>query len=145
MKQKKLANWLKIMIIGVGICGLFVYAMVIPPLGRWVAFAVLLTASPCYVALVYSWQIMSNIAKNQSFTMENAKLLGRISGLARMDTMFLMVWSVLYFTMKLINVQILVISLFFVFMGVVVAAIFAALSHLVVKAADLQDQYDLTI
>lgn len=145
MKQKKLANWLKIMIIGVGICGLFVYAMVIPPFGRWVALAVLLTLSPCYVALVHSWQVMSNIAKDESFTVENAKLLGKIASLARIDVVFLLVWSVLFFTMKLTNVQVLVISLFFVFMGVVVSAIFAALAHLVMKAADLQDQYDLTI
>ena len=145
MKQKKLANWLKIMIIGVGICGLFVYAMVIPPLGRWMLISVVLTLVPCYIALVHSWQVMSNIAKDESFTVENSKLLGRISSLARLDVVFLLVWSVLFFTMKLTNVQILVISLFFVFMGVVVSAIFAALAHLVMKAADLQDQYDLTI
>ena len=36
-------------------------------------------------------------------------------------------------------------NIVFVFMGVVVAAIFAALAHLVMKAADLQEQYDLTI
>lgn len=145
MKQRKLANLLKMMIIGVGVCGLFVYAMVVPPLGRAMLFAVLLTAIPCYIALVHSWKIMGNIANDHSFTVENAKLLGKIASLARIDVVFLLVWSVLYFTMRLTNVQILVISLFFVFMGVVVAAIFAALAHLVMKAADLQDQYDLTI
>ena len=145
MKQRKLANLLKMMIIGVGVCGLFVYAMVVPPLGRAMLFAVLLTAIPCYVALVHSWQVMSNIANDESFTVENAKLLGSIASLARIDSVFLLVWSVLFFTIKLTNLQIFVVSLFIVFIGIVVAAIFAALSHLVLRAADLQDQYDLTI
>ena len=145
MKQKKLANLLKLMIIGVGVCGLFVYAMVIPPLGKEMLFAVLLTASPFYVALVHSWKIMSNIANDDSFTIENADLLAKIASLARIDSVFLLAWSVLFFTIKLINLQILVVSLFIVFIGIVVAAIFAALSHLVLRAADLQDQYDLTI
>ena len=145
MKQRKLANLLKMMIIGVGVCGLFVYAMVIPPLGRAMLFAVLLTAIPCYVALVHSWQVMSNIANDESFTVENAKLLGVIASLARIDSVFLLVWSVLFFTIKLTNLQIFVVSLFIVFIGIVVAAIFAALSHLVLRAADQQDQYDLTI
>ena len=145
MKQKKLANLLKLMIIGVGVCGLFVYAMVIPPLGKAMLFAVMLTASPFYVALVHSWKIMSNIANDDSFTVENANLLGKIASLARIDSVFLLAWSVLFFTMKLINLQILVVALFIVFIGIVVAAIFAALSHLVLRAADLQDQYDLTI
>ena len=145
MKQRKLANLLKMMIIGVGVCGLFVYAMVVPPLGRAMLFAVLLTAIPCYVALVHSWQVMSNIANDESFTVGNAKLLGSIASLARIDSVFLLVWSVLFFTIKLTNLQIFVVSLFIVFIGIVVAAIFAALSHLVLRAADLQDQYDLTI
>ena len=145
MKQKKLANLLKLMIIGVGVCGLFVYAMVIPPLGRTMLFAVMLTASPFYVALVHSWKIMSNIANDDSFTIENADLLAKIASLARIDSVFLLAWSVLFFTIKLINLQILVVSLFIVFIGIVVAAIFAVLSHLVLRAADLQDQYDLTI
>ena len=145
MKQKKLANLLKLMSIGVGVCGLFVYAMVIPPLGRTMLFAVMLTASPFYVALVHSWKIMSNIANDDSFTIENADLLAKIASLARIDSVFLLAWSVLFFTIKLINLQILVVSLFIVFIGIVVAAIFAVLSHLVLRAADLQDQYDLTI
>ena len=145
MKQKQLANLLKVMIIGVAICGGCVYGLVIPPYGIAVMVATLVTLVPCYVALVYSWRIMSNIANDDSFTMENAKLLGKISSLARIDSVFLIAWSVLFFTLKITNLHILVISLLIVFLGIVVAAIFAALSHLVLRAADLQDQYDLTI
>ena len=145
MKQKELANLLKIMIIGVAICGGCVYGLVIPPLGIGMMAATILTLVPCYVALIYSWRIMSHIANDESFTMENAKLLAKISSLARIDSVFLFSWSLLFFTTKLTNLQILVSSLLIAFLGIVVAAIFAALSHLVLRAADLQDQYDLTI
>ena len=145
MKQKELANILKVMIIGVAICGGGVYGLVIPTYGIAVMIATALTLIPCYIALVYSWKIMSNIANDDSFTMENAKLLGKISSLARIDSVFLLAWSVLFFTLKITDLHILVISLLIVFLGIVVAAIFAALSHLVLRAADLQDQYDLTI
>lgn len=145
MKQKKLANLLKIMILCVAVCGICVYGIVIPPLGKRIGFATFLTMVPCYVALVYSWEVMSNIAMDASFTVENAKLLGKIASLARIDSVFLLVWSVLFFTLKITNMQIFLISLLIVFFGIVLAAIFAALSHLVLRAADLQDQYDLTI
>ena len=145
MNQKRLANWLKVMILGVAICGILVYGMVILPLGIGMMLATGLTLVPCYIALIYSWKVMGNIANDHSFTVENARLLGKISSLSRIDSMFLFTWSILFFTTKITTLQILVISLFIVFMGVVVAAIFAALSHLVLRAADLQDQYDLTI
>ena len=37
MRQKALSNWIKFIIIGVGVCGLVVYLMVVPMLGQTVA------------------------------------------------------------------------------------------------------------
>ena len=34
MKQDKLSKWLKFIIIGVGLCGLVVYAFVVPSIGQ---------------------------------------------------------------------------------------------------------------
>ena len=34
MKQDKLASWLKFIIIGVGLCGLIVYALIVPMFGQ---------------------------------------------------------------------------------------------------------------
>ena len=39
MRQKSLSNWLKFIILGVGICGLVVYLLVEPMLGQNVAIA----------------------------------------------------------------------------------------------------------
>ena len=145
MKQKKLANWLKVMIVGVGICGALLALLVLPALGKSIMMCSLLTGLPCYIALWCSWQIMSNIANDKSFTVENAEYLKKISFLATVDVVFLLAWNVVLFVLKISDVNVLLVCLLIDFMGVVIAIIFAALSHLVGKAADLQEQSDFTI
>lgn len=145
MKQKKLANWLKVMIVGVGICGALLAVFVLPSLGKAVMTCGLLTGLPCYIALWFSWEIMSNIANDKSFTIENAEYLKKISFLATVDVVFLLAWNVILYVLKISNVNILLVCLLIDFMGIVIAIIFAALSHLVGKAADLQEQSDFTI
>ena len=145
MKQKKLANWLKVMIVGVGICGALFAVLVLPALGKSIMMCSLLTGLPCYIALWFSWEIMSNIANDKSFTVENAEHLKKISFLAIVDVVFLLAWNVALFALKISNVNVLLVCLLIDFMGIVIAIIFAALSHLVGKAADLQEQSDFTI
>lgn len=145
MKQKKLANWLKVMIVGVGICGVLLATLVLPLFGKTVLTLGLLTGIPCYLALWFSWIIMSNIAKDQSFTMTNAKYLKKISTLATIDVIFLLIWNVIIFGWKFRDLHMFLVCLLIVFMGIVIAVIFAALSHLVGKAAVLQEQSDYTI
>ncbi|MBQ8804433.1 MAG: DUF2975 domain-containing protein [Tyzzerella sp.] len=151
MSQKSLSNWLKIMILGVGICGILICVLVLPAMVgddklRQVKLVLLwLTGVPCYIALVFSWRIMSNIGRDQSFTRENAILLKRISILATVDALFLFVWNIVLWVVKANDLTMLLACLFVDFLGIVVAVIFAALSHLVCKAADLQEQSDLTI
>lgn len=145
MKQKKLANWLKVMIVGVGICGVLLAIFVLPMFGRTILTLGLLTGLPCYLALWLSWEIMSNIAKDQSFTMTNAKYLKNISTLATIDVIFLLIWDVIIVGWKFRDLHMFLVCLLIVFMGTVIAVIFAALSHLVGKAAVLQEQSDYTI
>lgn len=145
MKQKKLANWLKVMIVGVGICGVLLAIFVLPLFGKTVLTLGLLTGLPCYLALWFSWMIMSNIANNQSFTMINARYLKNISTLATIDVIFLLAWNVILFGWKYRDLHMFLVCLLIDFMGIVIAVIFAALSHLVGRAADLQEQSDYTI
>jgi len=160
MKQTTLSKWLKTIIIGVGICGLIVYGMVIPMLGEslanylqgefdycylpWLIF-IRLTAIPCYLALFFAWKIASNIGKDQSFTVANAKYLKWISILAMTDAAFFFVGNIVYLFLGLNHPGIVVWSLLVVFAGVAVAVASASLSHLVLKAEVLQEQSDLTI
>lgn len=145
MKQKKLANWLKVMIVGVGICGVLLALFVLPMLGKTIMTLGILTGIPCYLALWFSWEIMSAIAKDESFTMKNAEYLKKISFLATVDVVFLLAWNVILFALKMSNLNVFLVCLLIDFMGVVIAVIFAALSHLVGKAAVLQEQSDYTI
>lgn len=153
MEQKSLSKWLKVIIIGIGICGLIVYAYLIPVLGKdimgdnfypWMIF-LWLTAIPCYGVLILAWRIATNIGNDKSFSMDNANSLKYISILAAGDSTFFFVVNVVYLILDINSFEILLISLLIDFVGIAVSVAAAALSHLVRKAADLQEQSDYTI
>ena len=159
MNQSFLSKWLKLIIIVVGLCGLLVYTWVIPSLGQTLAasypeFAycylpwmilIWVTGIPCYVALAFGWRIAGNIGKNYSFSIENAKLLKRIAILAVADTGFFFVMNIVYLLLNMNHPAFVLMSLIVLVIGIAISAVSAALSHLVRKAADLQEQSDLTI
>ena len=160
MRQKALSNWLKFIIIGVGLCGLVVYLLVVPMLGQTVAAAedgvfdhlywpwlvlIWVTALPVYAALAFGWIIAVNIGKDRSFSVENARLLKCISGLAAGDAAFFFLGNILYLFLDWSHPGVTLLSLIVVFVGVAISVAAAALSHLVMKAALLQEQEELTI
>ena len=160
MRQKSLSNWLKFIILGVGVCGLVVYLLVVPMLGQSVAAAedglfdrlywpwlvlIWVTALPCYAALAFGWIIAVNIGKDRSFSVENARLLKWISGLAAGDAAFFFLGNILYLFLGWSHPGVTLLSLIVIFVGVAISVAAAALSHLVMKAAMLQEQSDLTI
>ena len=159
MEQKTCARLLKFIIIGVAICGALIYFCVIPACGEsivqaypefsyrywpWLIF-LWITGIPCYGVLVFGWQIATNIGKDKSFSMENAKALKWISWLAIVDTIYFFIGNILFLFLDLSHPGVVLVSLIVVFAGVAVAVAAAALSHLVQKAAALQEQCDLTI
>lgn len=159
MEQKNLSKWLKCILIGVGICGLIVYTTVIPMCGitlrtrypefsnrfwPWMIF-LWISGIPCFIVLVFSWKIATNIGRDQSFSNTNAKLLKWISGLSAADTGFFFIGNVLMFLFNMSHPSVIFASFVVVFVGVAVAVVSAVLSHLVQKAAQLQEQSDWTI
>ena len=159
MEQKNLSKWLKIILIGIGVCGLIVYGGVIRGYGAslagqypefsgrfwpWLIF-LWLTGIPCYAALVLGWRVAGNIGNDRSFSQENARLLALISRLAAGDAVFFFVGNVALLLLNMSHPGVVLLSLLVVFAGVAVAVAAACLSHLVRKAADLQEQSDLTI
>lgn len=159
MKQDTLSKWLKLIIAGVGVCGLVVYGAVIPMLGdgmvdRYPEFQncqlpwlilIWATAIPCYIALFLAWKIAANIGADRSFSVENGKLLKWISVLAAGDAAFFFAGNLIYLLLNMNHPGIVLCSLLIVFLGVAISVASAGLSHLVMKAAELQDQSDLTI
>jgi hypothetical protein len=159
MNQKKLALWLKAIIIGVGICGTIVYFGILPDLGSfmhetypefsswhwpWMIF-LWCTSIPCFLVLALGWKIAANIGADRSFSAENARLLQRIAWLAAGDTVFFFTGNVVLLFLSMNHPGILLVSLLICFAGVAVTVAAICLSHLVQKAADLQEQSDLTI
>ena len=159
MEQKGLATWLKIILVGVGICGLVVYFVVFPSYGEslvsdypefsnrfwpWLIF-LWISGIPCYAVLVFGWKIAANIGRDQSFSNANAKYLKWIAWLAAGDGVFFFVGNMVLLFTNMSHPGIALFSLLVVFAGVAVAVASAVLSHLVQRAAVLQEQSDLTI
>ncbi|MBR0416723.1 MAG: DUF2975 domain-containing protein [Firmicutes bacterium] len=159
MEQKALSKWLKIIIVGVGICGLVGYFLIIPAFGQsmvrdypefsgwywpWLIF-LWGTGIPCYVALFFGWKIAANIGNDRSFSMENAKLLKWISWLAEGDAIYFFIGNIVLWFAGMNHPGVVLAMFLVVFAGVAIAVAAAALSHLVKKAAVLQEESDLTI
>ncbi len=159
MEQKHLSKWLKLILVGVAICGLVVYALVVPMYGLslrslypefsnrfwpWLSF-IWVSGIPCFIVLCHAWRIATNIGNDQSFTEQNASLLKSISFLSALDAGFFFVGNIAFLLLNMSHPSVVIASLVIVFVGVAVAVVSAALSHLVKKAAVLQEQSDWTI
>ena len=159
MNQKKLSLWLKAVIIAVGICGLIVYFGILPNIGSdltdsypefsswhwpWMIF-LWMTAIPCYIILVLAWKIAANIGNDRSFSVENAELLQSIAWLIAGDILFFFVGNAILLFLNMNHPGIILLSLLICAIGIAISIAAACLSHLVRKAADLQEQSDLTV
>ena len=160
MNQKSLAKWLKTILIGCALCGLVVYFLLFPLLGQsivhsqppdyakcfwpWLLF-LWCTGVPCYGALLLGWKIAGNIGADRSFSLENSVLLRKISRLAAFDSLLVFVGNLVLLALHFSHPSAVLLSLFVVFAGLAIAVAAACLSHLVHRAAELQEQSDLTI
>lgn len=159
MEQKHLSKWLKLILIGIGLCGLTVYALVVPMYGLslrtlypefsnrfwpWLLF-IWVSGIPCFIVLFYAWKISSNIGNDQSFTEQNASLLKSISVLSALDAGFFFVGNIVLLLLNMSHPGVVIASFVIVFVGIAVTVASAVLSHLVKKAAVLQEQTDWTI
>ncbi len=159
MKQKSLSSWLKIAIVMLAVFGLVIYGIVIPSYGLSLATSMpefaycfwpwmtlfLLTAVPCYVALVIGWLIAHSIGQNRSFTEINARRMKWISNLAFGDVILFFSGNVMLLFLNMNHPGVFLLSLLPDMVGVAVAVCSAALSHLIFKSAQLQEDTELTI
>ena len=159
MEQKTLSKWLKLILLGMGICGLAVYLAVVPSFGDslrsqypefagrywpWLIF-IWVSGIPCYAVLVLGWRIAANIGRDASFSLENARFLRSIAVLAALDAAYVFLGNLAMLFLDMSHPGVVLLSLLVVFAGAAVAVAAGALSHLVQKAALLQEENDLTI
>ena len=148
MEQRTLVKWLKILVLFAAVCGLGLAGGVLPLFSYcfwpWLIFLWVLSI-PCFWALYLAWKIFGNIEKDHAFTTENAEYMGRISFLAVADAVVLLVGNVLFWLIGMNHPGILLLCFVVTLIGIGFSVAAAALSHLIWKAADLQDQSDWTI
>lgn len=159
MNQKSLAIWMKTILAVMGLFGLSLFAVAVPAKAAalteqypgfepyylpWVCL-VCATGIPCYGVLILGWRIATNIGGDRSFCRENANHLKWISFLAAGDSALLFIGSVILMLCGMDHLGILFTCFLVVFIGIAISVAAAILSHLVAKAAVLQEENDLTI
>lgn len=106
-----------------------------------IAFSV--SAIPIAIALVLFWNICTEIGRDNSFCYKNARRLTGIGFCALIDTGYCAVGTV---TLEiLVGSPIWVTGLMVCTLGLAIALAAFLLSHLVLKAADMKSENDLTI
>lgn len=159
MEQKNLSVLMKIAVILMGIVGIVCYADIIPIMGKdiavknpefafcfwpWLIFLEL-TAISFYTILVLGWLVSSEIGKDRSFSVKNSKMIKAASIITMITSVYFFAGNVLLFFAGMSHPGVLLASIVIVFIGFAFGVGFAMLSHLIMKAAKLQEQNDLTI
>ena len=159
MKHDLFSKCIKIVIAGTTLIGAVACAYVLPEMVRvferwypefsywslpWMIL-IYVCAVPCFGAMGVSWKIADNIGKDKSFTMQNAMLFKVFSILALIDSIVFGAGSVVYTFLGMNHPGLMLLDLLVVFFGLAVFVCMAALSYLVGKAANLQEDSDLTI
>ena len=105
----------------------------------WVGLAIVAAA------LAFAWRIFAEIGRDNSFCAENARRLRIISGLALTDTLLCAAGIVALFLLRALHPGVFLLLLLITAVGAGITVAAAALSHLTLKAAVLQDENDLTV
>ena len=159
MQQKRIAKYLKMIVLGVCYCAVLGYAVVLPIYGQGVAsrypefshafwpwlIYLWVTAVPVAWALVLAWGMFDRIGKGESFSHANVKALHRIGMLALVDTAYFFLGQVVLLLCSMSHPGILLVSLLVVFVGLAAAAVCFALSALTKSAVQLREENELTI
>ena len=159
MSQKAIAGWLKGLIIGIALCAVIIYTLVVPSFGsliagktpgfapfylQWLIF-ISITALPIFPALFFAWKIAVNIGRDRPFTLENAKYFKYIALMVIIDGMYFFAGNVVLLLCGMNHPGIALLSLVIVIACIAIAIAAAALSFFEKKAAALQEQSDWTI
>lgn len=159
MKQKELSRWLRgIVIVGWFTCALLAWPIA-PKLARDAAFDAPEMEGliwPCLtfcwlglvvvaVALWFAWQIFGEIGHDNSFCRKNARRLTMISRLALIDTVLCILAIIFLMLAGAMHPGVLLLVLLIAVIGAGFTVAAAALSHLTLKAALLQEENDLTV
>ena len=132
MKQDALAKWLKFIIVGVGICGLITYTVIMPRFAEYLVrqnsmleknvlpwlILIWISAVPCYAVLVLGWKIADNIRMDRSFSYENAGYLKWVSYLSMGDAVFVFLANIVFLLLDMSVEAVMLVTCIIVFAGI---------------------------
>lgn len=157
MKRVGLVRTLKGVVVFLAAMGALFYALVFPQVIRemgevdfpWLVapatVAVSLSAIPIGAALVLFWRICTEIGRDNSSSYCNARYLTGIGVCALVDCGYCVVGTVTIFVITGGHPGVLLLSMAAVMGGLAIALAAFLLSHLVLKAAELKAENDLTV
>ena len=159
MKQESLARWLKGVIGIVFICGLILCGYVLPVWGKliieeelgvkggYMGWCVLLwlSAIPAFGILLIGWKVATEIGRDNSFSETNAISLKYVSVLSMASAVIFFAGNIIFLITGRNRLGILFLSCLLVFVTVAVSVAAALISHLIYKAATMQEENQLTI
>ncbi|HHT96768.1 MAG TPA: DUF2975 domain-containing protein [Clostridiales bacterium] len=159
MNQANLSKWLKAIAVAISIILTLTLLIIIPQMGRdivrynpefsnlyyiWLSF-IWTMGIPCYFVVVFFWRISNEIGKNNSFSDKNINSLIWISRLTLFDTIYCFIGNLILLILNMSHPGILIIFLFVIFIGIVIAIVSGALSHLAKKANTIEKENELTV
>ena len=160
MTQKTFANLLKAAVVLALLCCLAVYGLYVPALAEECRnieaslsslylpglIFVELTFLPILIGLFLAWRVAADIGRDKSFTRENAGRMKNISYLALCDVAYFWLGIlVFWFGFNAKSGPMLILAALIGSAGIIVAVCAGALSHLILKAAVLREENDLTV
>jgi drug/metabolite transporter (DMT)-like permease len=159
MIQKNAALWLRGLIVVAAVMGVVIFFVVVPIMGRelvvqypefrqrfwpWLIF-LWLSAVPCFLSLIPGWQLFGRVEDNSAFCRENANCLKKISRLLLWDSAFFLGGNTVFFFLGMNHPSIFIAALFLALALAAIGIAAAALEGLVLRAARLKEDSDLTI
>lgn len=159
MNANNLANWLKLIVLGMGCCMLGVYFYVIPEAGHslvvstpeysyayrpWL-YLIWSTGIPCGMALYHGWCLACTIQKDELFIEDNVKHLRAVSYLSLFDGIYFAVMNIVYVFAVVNHFGIILISWFLLCVAFSISVVFRILAYLISRASELKLQSDATI
>ena len=115
-------------------------SLVLPgKIGMW-SIAVL-----CYMALYFFWRICTRIGEGNSFCLENASMMKNIGILSLIASLLIIAGDIYMETLHYLNGALIIFSIFSLFVGIGITVVCYSLSQLIIHAAKIKEENDLTI
>ncbi|MBR6802180.1 MAG: DUF2975 domain-containing protein [Eubacteriaceae bacterium] len=159
MTQKKLSKYLCFIVYFLALAGLFCIFVLAPKVGLSMAgkyqrfshlyypalMFIWVCAVPFYLGLYAAYLIGKDIGRDKSFSKINSDRLRKIGIYCVMESVLIFISIVSLVVIRVLNPFLLLILILLSLTVVALSVICFALSHLVMKAARLQEENDLTI